>query len=613
MALADKMLARMGKTRSDVHPASRAGQLFRRQGVPDTVEFRRVMSLPRRQWEDGAEELAALITRVHKRPGGKMELRAVQAAALREMHDHGGAILAIRVSGGKTLISFLGPAVMEAQKPLLVVPGELKAETEIKWWQLQEHWILPKIRIESYSTLGREQHASYLGNYRPDWIFFDEGHKLKNTKAAVTRRVARYLRENPDTKVFIASGTITSRSLHDYWHLLKWTHGVDKMPMPAEWGEMTMWSEAIDVHATKALKMNAGALSLLCNEDEKRDLAYGGEVAVSAARRAFQRRLVETPGVVSTVDDRGVNCSITIQIHDVPELDDLNRLFTTMRETWETPDGHPFEMASQLWAHARELACGFYYVWDPRPPREWLAARKMWSRFVREVLKHSHCYDTDKQIASAVLAGELDDSVEAYDPATDKVTNYRAYHRWDAARGTFKPRTVAKWVSTATLEWAKNWQAQRPESVVFVEHNAFGEKLSEMSGVPYYGAGGVNQQGDHIIHARGRAIASTHANRTGRNLQHWSEALVVSELPNGGMAEQLIGRLHRDGQADDNVHFDWLVASVEHWRGFQKMLDDARYIQDSTGQPQKLLMADIIGLKPADEVEGTGRWEVRAK
>jgi broad specificity phosphatase PhoE len=606
--LTDKMLSRLGKTRADINPQSRAGKLFRQEGVAYTPELQRVVDLPRRQWQEGADELADVLTRVFARDGGSQVLRPVQAAALRDIHDCGGAMLAIRVSGGKTLISFLAPAVVEAQRPLLLVPGKLKYETEVKWWQYQKDWVLPRIRVESYELLGREQHASYLENYRPDLILADEGHKLKNPKSAVTRRVKRYLQAHPDTTVVIMSGTVTSRTLHDYWHLLRWTHGEERMPMPADWPEMTQWSEAIDVHA-KAIKMAAGALVLLANEDEQRDIQYGGEAAIQATRKAYQRRFVETPGVVSTVDDKGVNCSITIEVHDVPAIDRIQDTFTTMRATWETPDGHPFEMASQLWAHCRELACGFYYVWDPRPPKEWLVARRRWSRFVRETLKGQK-YDSDGQVAKAVLRGHLNDREVDWDPVEMREVQYRAYFDWAAVRDTFKPKTVAKWVSDATIKWAAAWLDKHKEGVVFVEHDAFGRALSDYTGVPYFGAGGVDAGGNHIIHCTGKAIASVHANREGRNLQHWSEALVVSELPNGAMVEQLLGRLHRDGQQADNVHFDWLVASLEHWLGFHKILRDANYIQYTTGQPQKVLMADIIGLPSEEEMaerEG-GRW-----
>jgi hypothetical protein len=81
---------------------------------------------------------------------------------------------------------------------------------------------------------------------------------------------------------------------------------------------------------------------------------------------------------------------------------------------------------------------------------------------------------------------------------------------------------------------------------------------------------------------------SIQAHGTGKNLQKWSDAYVL-EPPSGGAAwEQLLGRLHRQGQTADAVIF----AVAQHAPAFAHALrsarTDARYIEDVSGNRQKL-------------------------
>jgi hypothetical protein len=77
----------------------------------------------------------------------------------------------------------------------------------------------------------------------------------------------------------------------------------------------------------------------------------------------------------------------------------------------------------------------------------------------------------------------------------------------------------------------------------------------------------------------------------GTNLQAWSTNLVLEPLGNGEAWEQLLGRTHREGQADEDV-----LVLVPYWdRAAVAAVDaaraDAEYVQQATGQRQKLLLA----------------------
>lgn len=574
MSLADRMLAKVGKTREDFSKQSNLGKSFRAQGVVESAELKRVLALPRRRWQDITAEFADALTDEYKTQNGTMRLRAVQAAALAELHDMRGLVAPIRVGGGKTLVSFLAPTVLECDRPLLLIPAKLKNKTEREWKQMAEHWQLKPLKTQTYEQLGRASHAEWLHEYQPDFIFADEAHRISNRRAAVTRRVDRYLREYKDTVFVCASGTLTRKRLTDYWHLVLHALGPQTMPMPARWPDVNQWGEALDILPDDLQRLKPGALVQLCNDEEKIATRFGEAAELEAIRAAYNRRFVETCGVIST-EDKLLSCSLSIVEKKIRTPSVLPHL-QKMRVTWETPDGHPFSEAVDLWRHARELACGFFYKWDPPAPDEWMDARREWSRYVRSVLKHSRTYDSELQVARAVASGALPDGEGAL-------------RDWQNIRDTFKPNNVPVWVSDDVLCAARDW-LQRQGGIVWVEHTAFGEALSDLSGVPYFGKASKLQIEDQ----KGKpVIASIRANAEGRNMQAWSKSLVVSCPPNGTTWEQMLGRTHRDGQEADEVTYEVMLGCEEAREGFRKAIKDAQYIQATLGQPQKLLYADI--------------------
>ncbi len=555
-SLADKLLARVGKTRAEFASNSKVGRAFRRAGVKRTADFERILYMPRRDWRDGSEELAELLTATYARPpsafcsedcvcrgSGHMELWPLQAAGLGNFHDFGGLFGSIVVGGGKTLISFLSPAVVEAERPLLLVPAKLRKKTDAEWWKLAVHWKLPQVRIESYERLSVAKNAKLLQNYKPDLIIADEAHRLRNTRAAVTRRVARYLRSNP-TRMIIMSGTLTTKSLRDYWHLLKWTLGGEQMPMPAKWDEMMSWADCLDVKSNGAVRTAPGVLLEMCDEEERANAKLGHEAELEAVRSAFRRRLVESPGVVATTD-KFVECSLQITSVDVPLDSALEPHYKKLRRDWQTPDGWDFTEAVDQWRHARELACGFYNVWDPRPPDEWMAKRRNWKAFARSVLKHSQTLDTEFQVASAAVKGDVDTWVEVEERDEHGIMRYRmadVYADGSPSATRSSPTLLPVWVDDTMLDYAAEWLA-RGEGIVWVEYPAFGKKLSKMTGLPYFGRGGLDADGTMIEETKHRRVmASVSANSVGRNLQfQWHRNLVVSCIPNAKVIEQMWG------------------------------------------------------------------------
>lgn len=546
-----------------------------KRGVQRTKDLERIAQLPRRALDFDAvpDQFIDELTDFLRTPTGAMRLRPIQALALSEMHDFGGLFGSIRVGGGKTLLSALAPTVLEASSALLLVPAKLRDKTRRELTELRKHWqIADNLTVESYEMLGRVQGSNLIERVKPDLIVADEAHKLKNTKAACTKRVRRYIRENPNTKFVALSGTITKRSILDYHHVIYWCFP-KHAPQPKHFPDVLEWSLALDEKVEDFARLSPGALSVFYN-DEERQIAE--HTPTQAARLAYGRRLSETPGIIAT-SDKYAGSSLTLEVVTPKVSKPVEEALARLRVDWETPDGHPVSDFVALWRHARELVCGFYYVWNPRPPEHWLEARRNMSQFVREILKHNR--------------SGIDSPLQVFQRYPDEPV----IATWQAVRNDFVPNVEAKWVDDTLLAYAEDWM-KRNAGIVWVEHRAFGEKLAALTGADYYADGGKNKRGQAIaLHDPSKPlIASVASNAEGQNLQAWSQNLVVSCAPTGILWEQLLGRTHRDGQQAEEVTCQIIIACEEQRRGLQQARADARYLQDTLRQEQKLMHADWV-------------------
>ncbi len=611
----DRVLARTGKSRNDFGQTTRLGKLFRRQGVPNSPEIQRILEIPRRNWDEDPElsPLAEGLTewlRIFDACAGTLEdgsdchfcehvLKPVQAAALQDLHDYRGLIAPIRVGGGKTLVSALAGTVLDIERVLLLIPAKLRIKTERALAILRKHWHVPhQLHILTYQKLAYDSGWAELQGFHPELIVADEAHHLKNLSAICTKRVRDYLKQYPETVYVDLSGTITKRSLLEYRHRQKWALPEALQFLPRQRGEAIEWAMALDEGVPAPKRLAPGALLALCNDEELLQIT---EEPLKMVRRAYGRRLAETPGVISTRDVPDGEMSIFIEgHHDLPVTKQIEGAFKTLRSRWETPDGHPFTEASELWRHARELICGFFYVWDPRPPNDWLEARRGWTGFVRDIKRRGNQrYYNEAAIAKACKAGQLPGEY---------------YWAWDAVRDSFEPNSKAVWVCDSALEMAAGWLEQE-KGICWVEHVAFGQRLAELTGLPYFAAGAV----DHLTRKRsiedckGPLIASIKACSEGQNLQYnHHRNLIVSVPPGGAIMEQLIGRTHRDGQLKDEVQVDILLGCFEQWDVFRQAQADAEHTQETTRQPQKLCLADTTIATPQEilrlQAQGHPLW-----
>jgi hypothetical protein len=533
-----------------------------RARVAYSSEFKRIEALPRREWniEPALTRTTKFLTDKLKTKQGTMELWKIQAAALRDIIYQKGAFLPIGVGRGKALISLLSPAVLEAKRPLLIVPAQLRDQTK-KYVlpDMKQHWNLhPNLRIIGYSELSLEKNADLLEEWAPDLIILDECHRVKNRKAGRTRRMIRYFSTHPDTICVAMSGTISSRSLRDFAHIAEWCLG-RMCPLPMTWQELSDWADALDEKVDEDKRVSPGALMRFCSEGEN-------------ARQGFRKRLTETPGIVASKTEE-LGTSLRIQKLDLQLPQKVKVLIDEMRQTWSTPDGDIIAEAVDLWRHVRELSLGFYYKWDPAPPKYWLETRKTWKKYVRETLKHNR--------------RQLDTELQVWNKCEREKDN-SAWKKWNAIKGTFKPNSVPVWVDYFALKTSHEWLIKE-KGIVWVEHTAFGQKLRQNSRYPYLGAGD-----NRILTIGGPIIVSRRAHGEGKNLQRYSKNLVVCPPSSGKAWEQLLGRTHREGQQADEVVCDVFLHVDELDKSFEQARADARYLEDTFGNRQKLNYADIV-------------------
>ena len=551
-------------------------------GIRSSGDYQRIRNLPVRRDEDYPPNLVAELTRLLKAPGGTETLFEAQARALYDLGEWGHGFYPIRVGGGKTLVSFLAAVVTQAKRPALLLPAGLIEKTEHEWKKAAKNWRVAKhLRFISYELLGRVSGAQKLDMYQPDLIIADEAHKLKSERAAVTRRVARYIQAHPKTTFVPMSGTIMKSSIKDFAHLMLWSHG-DKSVLPHYTDNLTEWSEALDENANAITRRAPGVLLDLM-PPEPGDFAVDDDRA--RARRVFFRRASATHGIVISDAKDAYTGSLQITGNEYTVNDATERNFKTLRETMCRPDGWALSDSMQAWAVARTLALGLHYAWEPPPPQEWLDARKAWAVFVREFLASADSkrreIDSEFQTMNAVLNGDVEDE-------------HGTLETWRAIRPSFTVNPVPVWHDDSALKWCEKWLHAHPRGICWVEHRFFGQELAKRTGLSYYGPKGRDSADRFIDDATGPIIASVAANTTGRNLQtKWSDNLITACPADSERLEQMLGRTHRYGQTEDQVTADVLIGCREHLEALPRALASSAVKKDLLGFDLKIKLADV--------------------
>jgi hypothetical protein len=610
-----------------------------------SADLRRVLDLPRRpQPDDTNLRASALIEAMTARYGrGTRRCRCAeivaargqrprkcferlnlpQAWALYELGIVSGFLGAVQVGAGKTGISILAPLAMpDCKTALLLIPPTLVHQLIDEHELVAEHFRVPTLvthgsidfvrevpgaptlHVLPYSILQLAKSTDWIPRLAPDLIIADEAHKIRNVGSATGGRIVRAFRDDPTMRFCAMSGSITDSSLKDYWHLSLLALR-DGSPLPTSLDVTEEWARAIDASDTPA---PPGALLEWCTPGEH-------------VRDGYKRRLTETMGVVAT-HGSSVESSLVIDERVAPPLppvieDALNNL----RATWQRPDGEELIDALSMSRCARELACGFYYRWkfplikgEPQKVGtilNWLEARKLWRKELRQKLRSREVHMDSPLLCTRaamrhwdgyepgvreVPTGELDDDgEEIMEEVIDEDRNlptWDAEHwpRWRDTRNTVTYQTEAVRLDDYLARDASRW-AHENTGIVWYAQAELGRWIAEISGLPLHGGG--PDAGKFIARATGETsiICSIQSHGTGRDgLQYkFATQLFTSPPSSATVAEQALGRLHRQGQASPEVSAFYYSHTPELEAAIQQAMRRAAYVQRTLGSPQKLL------------------------
>lgn len=591
------------------------------KSVSRSPDLDRVCALPRRTWPEGAAaQLAETWTPSLLTPKGlqvweqlgrlgpstreaeivrfsrevcPIRISPEQTMILYEFLQLGGVAALAPVGAGKTLLMWLLALLSEehfgTQRPALFAPAYLRDDTLKAHSLYSEYWRGARngIQFVSYNELGLEKNAFLLCDCRkcrngaeiepgpqpiyPDLCLLDESDMTKNVGAAVSKRMGRYQKHHiHEVRTACASGSLFDTTFEDLFRPLTWCLK-ENAPVPFDYSTKIDWCAAMDPKPSRGQtagnRTDPGALMH----------AFGADTTDPdrnrAARIAYGDRLAETPGFI-IIDKASCTTEVHIRVlaaHDDPIIEEH---FIPFRQYGKAEDGWILGDPLSKAAYGTALGCGYYDTWDPRPPAEWLFARNAYNQLVADTIatsqRRGQPIDTEKQ-------------------ARKWIKDHPATIAWRAIEKDFIPNPVPVTVSLSVLNYAVEWLKLNAPAIVWVDGSWLGEKLSELSGVPYFSSKGRASDGSTPQPGKS-IIASVQSNYRGRNWWRWNRNLVLTPPSKNNWQEQIIGRTHRQGQQLD-VYVDYLATSAESLRAFRNMQLTATGSQEALKLIPKILKA----------------------
>jgi len=563
-----------------------------------------------------------------------------------------GLFAPVGVGWGKTLITLMIANRAfergESQRSALFVPSQVYlqlTQRDIQWARKRVGLRVPFILmggrsqesrrttagsnkkgcyILPYSYLSTRDAEDMLHSIAPDLLILDEAHAVKNAKAARTKRLTRYLQQK-QPRVVALSGTITSKSINDYHHLITAALG-DRSPLPMDPSLASNWSFVLDANADPS-DAQVGPISPLLGWSRKHFPKEKLPAGVPGFRKAYKIRLNTSPGVVSTGDNEiGVSLvieNLPVDLKKIEESDEYKRLKLLMKdveELWRTPSGDEIEFGFHKWRYLYELTTGYYYNlrW---PTVEELQRRQRLSaeeaevylseaKLHHEALQEYHKllrrwleYSSKPKLDTPLLVG----SNMAQHGARD--VGMVLYTSWKAAKdlefdGMPERLSEPKRVCDYKIQHAVAWTMEHAEhgrgALIWFHHDTAGRWLAEelkAQGVDaiWCPSESVRKGSNATVLDEANKdrimVVSMGGHGTGKNLQHFEHQLLLQFPRKADLIEQVIGRTHRNGQqADELIVHTINTLQFDHLNTAACIIDGL-YIHQTTGSRQKIIYA----------------------
>lgn len=599
--------------------------------VSHSADIERVAAIPRRAPPDldGVEGAALVSHEMSKwaRPSSSCncmaisgkpcirELLPIQAWVLYELAMYGGVVGSVTTGAGKSLCGVLAPLALglgASDQALIFVPANVVEQFEIDYLRIANHFLvpglivhrakgkggapprrvpgMPTLHVLPYSLLSGTENSDWLVNLRPKAIIADEADSLKDTSSTRVIRVLTYFKElgeRLDVRFACWTGSITDKALSEFAHLMILALR-ENAPVPLDPTVTEDWGRHLDAVDWPC---PAGALATFCEPGED-------------TRRAYHRRLAETPGVIimqgNPVISGGEEVRPRIREREAPPLPPIIVEALKKVREFKRPDSlanvdlddEELESPMDQARCAHEVVSGLSYYWHfPRGESratidEWLASRKLWNKEVRLIVTQGQRHlDSPKLVENAArrALGEI---------AIDGKPVYRAENwvRWSRVKDLVKPETRAYRLSSYLVEDAIEWAMESP-GIVWYTMSEFARWMSELSGLPMHEGGEGAGQRLARIDGKTSIICSVKSHGRGRDgLQFkFNRQLVAQMLSSSAMWQQLLARLLRRGQESLVVTTDVYLHVPELQRSFSQALRRAKYVRDLLGETQTLL------------------------
>lgn len=607
-------------------------------------EIERIVSLPKQFTLDAgeSEEFSRMLVQGDSFESG-WRLFDMQTSGVCAYQQYGGLFGAIGVGWGKTILTLL-VASAAWNKGLKRIALFVPASVYPQLWKndlpaarkrvvitpqfhglggkdMQSRLALARsgrkgVYVLPYSLLSTKDSNDLLAAIKPQLIIADEAHLLKNRKAARTKRVMNYINDH-EPELVAVSGTITDKSIMDYWHLIKAALG-SNIPLPVTNIMASEWAQVLDAQASPSAKQTGPIRPLVDWAREnfpEEDLPFD----VTGFRRSFRLRLATSPGVVATSDQEiGTSLlfeNVPVEVYEsTTGFDRMQELIRQIDEEWLTPNGDEIEHAIHTHKWMFELTAGFYneLIW---PTAEKYAKRKgielaeaqdildravehhaLANEYARKLRKWLDAFSRPGMDTPLLVGGEISKHGGKH-VGPELAEAWTKMHDADfEGRPDRDTRTVR--LCDYKIEHAISWASTLPRfqgAIIWYWHQGVGQWLAERAaeyGLDYLHCPAGSQHNESIIDTANKhkvIIASISAHGEGKNLQHFTHQYFVQWYRNCKKAEQVLGRLHRNGQEADELVVRTNHTSMWDHENFGATLVNALYVHQSTGNRQKLI------------------------
>lgn len=557
--------------------------------------------------------------------------QAAGLASYREGKHQRGGWFSIGVGRGKTALAILIEGEFFQHKPdakilHLVPPGTVKqlVNQNLPW--ARNHltaWIprvfnlnrttakvrntivrsgLPGVYIVPYTLLSTKDGQDLLNLIDADMVVADEAHNLIGDSARSDRFWAWVERRKKGKPIGVAmSGTLTTKTPMDYHKLIRWCLG-PASPLPRTVVDAVAWSAILRSGAEKPTPEEWAMMSPLVRWAKR---FYPGQPLplgkVEGIRTAYKLRLTSAPGVVQSPEE---TIPTSLEIESLTTREEPNEILQeAMRQVeddWLNPDGDILTFGIQKHEALRQLSSGIWirHFWDETDP---------------DVDKAKYQFELEQEYQVALR--EFIRAPRFPRPGLDTpalVGTYHAthgqipgqpelYEAWKASRDaawegmpTRKSEVVRlhDYKVQLAVEWAR---VVKTGGIIWFAHEGIGRWVQEAlvsAGIRTLWKGAAQPWGEDDGSEKFFCVASIGAHWEGKNLQHHRNQLLLQWPRPSNQCEQLLGRVHRQGQRADRLVVNTVTATEFDHEQIAATIQDTLYVAQTMGGARKLLIAD---------------------